>query len=315
MSKPYIVVHGGFHKTATSHVQSILGRNAGHMAKRGVNYVHHRETRKRFTIPTQVNAYEKIGLDWNPKISDPELVKMSKSFFNELKKAGQERIILSDENMAGHCGHCVKRGVLYRWRRQLIKNFAENIRLPVREVHIAVRNYPDFFASAYVEYLRSVSGQWFVSEEQMKRQVLENMPSWLNVLKTIQTFFPDSQITIWKHEDFRKLEPVVLQNLCGPSVDITKLKVPQDANKRPTASGKAVAELLRMIYTEGADQALAQRVDLQEKYPRGKEWGNYDPWTETERAHLTRFYQKDLEEIAREPGLTLISPETVASDA
>jgi len=313
MSDPYIVVHGGFHKTATSHVQSILGRNAGHMAKRGVNYVHHRETRKRYTIPTQVNAYEKIGLDWSPRISDDELGVLSQTFFDELADAGQDRIILSDENMAGHCGHCVKRGVLYRWRRQLIKNFAENIVLPVREVHIAVRNYPDFFASAYVEYLRSVTGQWFVSEEKMKRQVLENMPSWVNVLKTIQTFFPEASITIWTHEDFRKLETTVLQNLCGPSVDISKLSEPKDANKRPTASGKAVAELLRLIYDEGADKALEQRVELQQKYPRGKEWGNYDPWTATEREHLTRFYQKDLQEIAREPGLTLITPQTVAS--
>lgn len=314
MSDPHVILHGGFHKTATSHVQSTLGRNSGYLAKRGVAYVHHRDTRKQLTIPCQVNAYEKLGLDWSPRITDAELAAHSKAFFDPLIASGQGRIILSDENMAGHCGHCVKRGVLYRWRRALIKNFAEQIPLPVAEVHIAVRNYADFFASAYVEYLRSVTGEWFISEEKMKRQVLENMPSWQNVMKTIQTFFPDSRIHVWRHEDFRALEPRLFQNLVGPDVDISKLKPPKDGNKRPTASGRAVAELMRLIYEQGADEALRQRVELQERYPRGADYGGYDPWTAQEREHLTHFYEKDVAELAADPGLTMIRPETVGAD-
>ncbi|MGR3571261.1 hypothetical protein [Brevirhabdus sp.] len=312
MSKPYVVVHGGFHKTATSHVQSTLNRNSGYLAKQGVTYVHHRDTRKQYTIPCQLNAYEKLGLDWSPRISDAELREHARAFFDPLVAKGADRIVLSDENMAGHCGHCTKRGVLYRWRRKLIETFATFIPLEVREVHIGVRNYADFFASAYVEYLRSVSGNSFVSEEKMKQQVLENMPSWMNVLKTIQTFFPDATIHVWRHEDFRALEQVVLGNLCGPGVDLAKLKAPKDANKRPTASGRAVEELLRLIYEEGPDAALRQRVELQERYPRGREFAGYDPWTEQERAHLTRFYEKDIADVAADPGLTLITPRGVA---
>lgn len=309
MTTPYVVVHGGFHKTATSHIQAMLNRNSGHLEKRGVTYVHHRDTRKGLTIPTQINAYEKLGLDWSPRISDAELATLSRAFFEPLIDRAQPRIILSDENMAGHCGHCVKRGVLYRWRRALIENFARNIPLEVREVHIAVRNYADFFASAYVEYLRSVNGTWFVDEDKMKRQVLENMPSWHNVLKSVETFFPGARITVWAHEDFRRLEPVILGNLVGEGVDPAKLKPPKDTNKRPTASGRAVSELLRLIYDRGPDEALAQRVALQEKYPRGAEYPAYDPWTEQERAHLSRFYARDLEEIAGDPAIRFLTPQ------
>ena len=59
--------------------------------------------------------------------------------------------------------------MLYRWRRKLIEVFAAQFPYAVSEVHLGVRNYADFFASAYVEYLRSVTGQWFVDERMMRR--------------------------------------------------------------------------------------------------------------------------------------------------
>ena len=231
---------------------------------------------------------------------------MTAAFFEEVLATSAGRIILSDENMAGHCGHCVKRGVLYRWRRKLIETFAAQFPYPVSEVYLGVRNYADFFASAYVEYLRSVQERWFIDEAIMRRSVLENMPSWHNILKSVVTFFPEAKITIWKYEDFRALDREILQQLCGHGIDASKLKEPKDANKRPTASGRAVAELLRLIHAKGADYALNERVALQEKYPRGDEYGSYDPWTPQERQHLTRTYENDLREIHDNPAIRVL---------
>ena len=305
--RPHLVLHGGFHKTATSHIQSILARNSKMLEREGVSYVHHRDMRKRFTVPVQCNVYNAIGMDWNPKISDQELAGMTGAFFDELLASGPERIILSDENMAGHCGHCVKRGMLYRWRRKLIEVFAAQFPYGVGEVHLGVRNYADFFASAYVEYLRSVQGQWFVDEPLMRKQVLEVMPSWHNILKSIVTFFPGAKVYVWKYEDFRKIDQIILANLCGPEIDVQKLKEPKDKNKRPTASGRAVAELLHLIHKEGAEYALEQRLALQEKFPRGPEFGSYDPWPANERAHLTRVYERDIEDIRANPDINFLS--------
>lgn len=305
---PTIVLHGGFHKTATSHIQSMLARNSKMLEKAGVHYVHHRDTRKRLTVPVQCNVYNKLGMDWDPKISDEELRVMTAEFLDELRVLGARRLILSDENMAGHCGHCVKRGVLYRWRRRLIEVFAEQFPDGVDEVHLGLRNYADFFASAYVEYLRSVTGQWFVDERMMRRQVMENMPSWHNILKSVVTLFPGAKVYAWRYEDFRKMDRLILGNLCGPGVDAAQMKEPKDRNKRPTASGRAVAELLQLIHKEGADHALEQRVALQELYPRGPDYGGYDPWTPEERAHLTRVYARDIEDIRANPDITVVEP-------
>lgn len=306
---PYIVLHGGFHKTATSHIQSTLARNEKLLRRSGVHYVHHRDTRKQLTVPVQCNVYNAIGMDWDPKISDEELRAMTGAFFNSITENAPKRLILSDENMAGHCGHCVKRGVLYRWRRKLIEVFSAQFPSPVAEVHLGLRNYADFFASAYVEYLRSVTGQWFVDESMMRRQVLENMPSWHNVLKSVVTLFPEAKLVVWRYEDFRALNDQILSNLCGPDIDIRGLKAPKDGNKRPTASGRAVAELLQLIHKDGAETALQERLALQERYPRGEEFGVYDPWTRSERAHLTRMYDRDLDDIRANPDITVLEVE------
>ncbi|MEM9911106.1 MAG: hypothetical protein AAF922_10015 [Pseudomonadota bacterium] len=303
-----MVLHGGFHKTATSHIQAILGRNSKRLLREGVFYVNHRNTRKRLTIPIQCNVYNALGMDWDPKISDAELHALTANFFGELYSTGARRIILSDENMAGHCGHCVKRGVLYRWRRKLLEVFAAQFPAGVHEVHLGIRNYADFFASAYVEYLRSVRGQWFVDERAMRRQVIENMPNWHNVLQSVVTLFPGARIVVWRYEDFAQLDQRILSNLAGPDVDVSIFKPPKYSNKRPTASGRAVDELLQLIHRHGADVALPQRVALQEQFPRGEIFGSYDPWAQEERTHLTRIYARDVAAIRENPQIELLDP-------
>ena len=84
VSEPYVVVHGGVHKTATSFVQSILQRNAGRMRKSGVHYIHHRDTRKKFTYPCQLNGYEKLGMNFKTKYSDDKLRKQTRKFFKKI---------------------------------------------------------------------------------------------------------------------------------------------------------------------------------------------------------------------------------------
>lgn len=308
MSEPYVVFHGGFHKTATSHIQSMLNRNSGYLDRRGVLYVHHRKTRKELTVPCSLYVYEQKGMDFRTKYTQTELDQKTSAFFGNLydQKSPPDRIILSDENLAGHCGHCVKRGLLYLWREPLVLAAAAQIPWTVRELHLGIRNYADFFASAYVEYLRSVKGANFTDEPMMRKHVMEHMPNWNKVLKTVVKCFPEAKLFVWKFEDFKHIDMQVLANLCGPTVDASKLKQPKNKNKRPTASGKAVSEMLALIHREGADAAQEHRVALQEKYPRGPDYGGYDPWNAAERRHLTRMYEQDIEDIRRNSDVTLV---------
>lgn len=307
MTLPYVVLHGGFHKTATSHIQSVLGRNEKMLRKGGITYVHHRDTRKELTVPCQLHVYEEQGLDFRTKYSADELKSKTRAFFEDIMAKAPRRVIMSEENMAGHCGHCVKRGLLYVWREKLISTFAAQFPMPVAEVYLGIRNYADFFASAYVEYLRSLGPGHFTDETEMRKQVLAHAPSWHKALGAVMAAFPTSSLTVWTFEEFRQIDHLVLSNLIGPEIDVTKLKPPNDKNKRPSASGRAVAELLQIIHREGVEAAMAQRVDLQERYPRGPEYGGYDPWTPQERAHLMRLYACDVNAIRSDPRIRVLS--------
>ncbi|SHI59125.1 hypothetical protein SAMN05444000_10240 [Shimia gijangensis] len=309
MSDPYVVLHGGFHKTATSHIQSILARNSNMLKRKGTYYIHHRDTRKKLTVPSQFNTYIKLGMKWDPVISDEELVQITTEFFDGLNVPDNTRLILSDENLAGHCGHCVKRGLLYRWHKKLLKTFASQIPWTVKELHLSVRNYADFFASAYVEYLRSVSSTWIIDENLMRLQVMQNVPAWHSVIESMGKCFPDATIFVWKYEDFRTLEGRVLSNICGPEINVKNLKQPKDKNKRPTASGRAVFELLQLMHKDGVESALEHRLELQEQFPKGDQFGSYDPWTHHERAHLGRMYERDLGVIEENPQVRFVWPD------
>ncbi|RKF13516.1 hypothetical protein D6850_14560 [Roseovarius spongiae] len=305
---PYVVVHGGVHKTATSHIQSILQRNAGRLRKSGVYYVHHRDTRKEYTVPAQLNGYEKLGLEYRTKVPDKELAKKATKFFRKIGAGAGERIVLSDENMPGHSGHCVRSGHLYSRGRTLIPIFAQNIPYPVTEVHIALRHYADFFASTFIEFLRSAKGENVIPEAQMKRAVLSNLPSWTGFVDLVLSCFPEAEMTVWRHEDFGALSERVIGNLIGPGFDINTLAEPKRKRGRPSASHRAVQELLIAIEREGGDAALARRVEIQDAYPRGPDYPGYDPWSAAERAHLGRLYEKDLTEIAMRKRVTLLAP-------
>ena len=307
--EPYVVVHGGVHKTASSAVQAVLKRNQGKLLKQGVRYIHHREARLDYTNPVQLNGYLRLGLDFKPNITDDDLKKLVGKFWKNVEAQPGERVILSDENMPGHSGHCVRRGRLYWRRTTLIPAFADNIPYPVREVHIALRNYADFFASAYVEFLRSATGARLFPENQMKRNVLSEMESWTRFLEEVQEAFPQAQLYVWRFEDFKPLFPRIVESISGNVVPHADMAVPKRKRGRPSASHKAVQVMLEEIERFGGDHALARRVEIQEEFPRGPDYPGYDPWSQAERDHLTRMYDRDVAEIRRRLDVTYLEPD------
>ncbi len=292
-----VVLHGGFHKTATTHIQGILKRNENYLRRQGTRYVHHRITRKDFTVPVQLNCYVNLGVPRRRKIYDEKLREMTSAFFSSLTEGDPERLILSDENFAGHCGQCVRGGQLYSYSSNFINVFAREIPFRVSEVHLAVRSYADFFAAAYVEFLRSLQSDTrpfrFVSESQMKKNVLGNEPSWISVLQDVKVAFPSAKIVVWRYEDYSKLSQKILANLCGPKVDIGRLKEPKAKKTRPTATGEAVKKLLALYEVGGLPELVEQRVAIQKRFSRDNGWSRYNPWNENEKTLLEAAYAAD----------------------
>ena len=210
--------------------------------------------------------------------------------------------------MPGHCGHCVRSGLLYARRDTLLPIFASQVPFPVQEVYVAIRNYADFFASSYVEYLRSARGDKVVLEDEMKRKVVSRVPSWTEYLTLVQSCFPNARLMIWCHEDFSILKNKIIGSICS-ALNPSELAVPKRKQERPSASHRAVQELHDLIQTHGSAKALTQRVEIQERYPRGDQYPGYDPWSIQERKHLTRLYERDVEQIKAMDGVIVLEPE------
>ncbi|PRY75059.1 hypothetical protein CLV80_11496 [Yoonia maritima] len=318
MTEPYTVLHGGFHKTASTYLQRILHRNQGFMDKRGVHYVHHRVMRKQFTVPCQENSYLNLGIKRNDIIEAAELRDLTSAFFEPLKERNPERLILSDENLAGHCGHCAKRGALYRFRDAFMSVTAREIPFTVREVHLAVRNYPDFYAAAYVEYIRSLRAisPTVIFPNVMVDRVMNNLLGWNGVITQVQKYFPEAKIYIWKFEDFRddpNMANQIIRNLAGPNIDITKFKTPKDDRRRPSASARAMSEIQNLILSVGIAEAAGQIRNIQEQFPRNAENAGFDPWSDWERKHLSNLYENDIARLGNDPAVTIVKSDPLFS--
>lgn len=307
-----VVVHGGFHKTATSHLQGILRRNSNHLMKREVMYFDHRDVRKNFTVPCQRNARLNAGLATKHKVPDDKLRKMTTEFFAPVLRQSPETLIISDENLYGHCANIARSGALYHFRRRYVRPFVNEIPFDVTDVFLSIRNYPDFFAAAYTEYLRSTKGshgvEWFVSIEETMAKALANPPSWIKLINFTAKWFPKANIHVWRLEDFREISPQILQAMCGNNVQYDKLKLPQKASTRLSPSNRAMQEFVRVRDTVGIKEALESRLELEKQFPKNDANPGYQPWNSEDQAVLSASYDQHWKEICNTSWITTIRP-------
>jgi len=307
-----VVLHGGFHKTATSHLQGVLLRNTNHLAKRGVMYIHHRQVRKNLTLPCQRNANLHAGLSPVPRITDEVLREMTTSLFAPVEHVKPNTLILSDENLYGHCAHVARKGALYHFRKRFVRNFVREVPYDITDVFLSIRNYPEFFSAAYTEYLRSAKGlnaaERFVDIEDTMARVLDNPPSWVKLINFASKWFPKAKVHIWRFEDFRSVSPHVIQLMCGDSIQYEKLRMPKEKEKRPSPSAKAMQEFFRVRHSKGIKEALSARLEIETQYPKNNSSDSFQPWSQEDHAVLSNLYDQHWEDICQIPSINLIQP-------
>lgn len=307
-----VVLHGGFHKTATTYLQRLLEDNEDRLGAQSIYVVPHLKLRKHITFPSQLDAYKALKIHRRTRFSEEELQGFQDAFFKEPLAARPARMILSDENLPGLPAHCVTTGKLYEHRRAFFKAFARRMPLPISDAFFAVRNYADFFASSYVEYLRAATTTTrghMDTPEVMRRRLFAGLPNWGHVFDDFEAAFPGVRIHIWRFEDFRALTPRILAALCGDGIDVTNLAPPKDRNARPSASARAVEELVLMSELEGAAAMAEHAKTVQDMYPQSDDYERFDPWTPQERAHLTALYDRDWQALCEDGRFETLLPE------
>ncbi len=305
------VLHGGFHKTATTYLQRLLEDNDALLGKDSVYVVPHLKLRKHITFPSQLDAYKKLKIHRRTKFTEEQLQGFTDAFFKEPLERKPARMILSDENLPGLPSHCVTTGVLYSHRKAFFQAFERRIPLPITDAFFAIRNYADFFASSYVEYLRAATNTTtgkMETPEMMRRNVFAGLPNWQRVFDDFQEVFPDVRLHVWRFEDFRALTPQILQTFCGDGVDVSKFSPPKERNARPSASARAVEELVLISELEGAAAMAEHAKTVQDMYPQSDDYERFDPWTAGERAHLTALYERDWQALCEDERFVTLKP-------
>jgi len=180
-----IIVHLGAHKTATTFIQNCIKINEQALLKNGVAYIH----------PTAMRT--KLNNCFLPAKFDVEKIKITLSnYFSD----DTQRLIISEENLMG-IPKQIKRGKVYTFKENSIKNIQKTFENHEIEFVLTVRSYADFLPSIYMEFLKMNKFCWF-------RNFIKNLDldsfSWTSQVSEIDAMLkPGNTLTVFKFEEIK----------------------------------------------------------------------------------------------------------------
>ena len=154
---------------------------------------------------------------------------------------GFTTLILSDENISGN-PRLLKDGALYEALERNCFNLRAILpRNAVLEVFFTIRDYGEFFASMYCEYLRHKDFCDF--DSYLENSNYESI-SWVNVHSALASVFGKQHVHLYDFSDFATSGDKLIGALLPEGRAYTELPVDTNANiVRPTFSAAAI-ELL-----------------------------------------------------------------------
>ncbi len=297
-------LHLGFHKTASTHIQRLLDHNHQRFRKDGIYIVPHKKLRNRYTRVTETYANQQIGMDFGEPMSDAEFAQMTQHFWDSIPHQKFERLVLSEENVAGHVGQCVFPGLLYRFPKHYMQYFAQALPRNPTQIDVVIRRYDTFFASCYLEYISSTGAHRYIPVAEMMEKVMINTPSWWDVLQLMAQVFGTARINVWLYEDLRKTMPDLLHSTVGVPAD--RLEKPDEEGRSRASPSKEVHDaFLQVVANKGVEAGLMEWKQLKETIGATK-GSAFEPWSDQDAAHLQRLYTQDIQQIAQDPRFNLM---------
>ena len=285
-------IHLGAHKTASTHIQAILRKNAAELTAAGVTIVRPKEVR------TAVGSVrERMGHPLFPAFGGMPRRRAMRRLAR--LGAGATHLVAADENTLGLCADIVSTGLLYPdagIRTALWQRFRDG---HDTTIYLAIRAYPSFFAAVHAQAGRN--GRY---ERLMPAQAaaLAALPRrWPEVIDEISGALPGAKVILWAYEDYAAVRSEVLMRMTGLS-DLKPVAV--RPMRTPTAAAMtALSEAgLRGHVTE------AQRAEIIAIHPNVKGAAAYSPWTPDQRAYMRAAYAEDLTALKARFGAQFLSP-------
>ncbi len=198
-----ILLHLGAHRTASTHVQGVLGKNLPLLAKAGIG------------APPQMAVKDALTKPMGRRL--PAV----KSGFGRLVKqsglAALDTVIISDENLLGFLNSIFSHGQFYPDTARRMARLRKMLPVVPEKIIIAIRPYESYFASAYGRWL---SPKRMVLPRPLLAELVQNLArGWPDVLADVAAAFPESRLVISEYSPDPRFGPSQLAALLGPLAD------------------------------------------------------------------------------------------------
>jgi len=260
-----IILHLGAHRTASTHVQGVLGKNTALLAEAGIS------------APSQDDVKDALTKPLGTRI--PSL----RAGFGAL--AGLETVVISDENLLGFLNSIFSHGEFYPDTARRLAKLRAMLPVDPVKIVVAIRPYDSFFASAYGRWL--APGRMVLPRATVAELVLGLTRGWGDVLADIAEVFPDSEMHISEYSPDPRFGPAQLNAILGPLAD--KLFYNPDYRWNRSMSARQT-----MLYEQAVAAGDAEKADDIRTWKRFNQPELLDGfWDEATRKALQQRYATD----------------------
>ncbi len=197
-----IILHLGAHRTGSTYVQGVLGKNAALLAAAG------------FGAPDQDSTRATLTERLNTRFPMMPLRGGFARFIADRGLGGAKRLIISDENMLGLLNDIFSHHAFYPHTNARLQRLKRLLPQAPRKVLLAIRPYETFFPSAYGRWLSP--GRPVLPRAAVRDIVLGLSRGWADITADIAAVFPDAELVITEYHPDAGFGRDQLAQLLGP---------------------------------------------------------------------------------------------------
>ncbi len=264
-----IILHLGAHRTSSTHVQGVLGKNTELLAAVGID------------APSQ----EAIKTALTKQIGRAPTAQQGG--FGQLTQAlAPDTVLISDENLLGFLNSIFSHGAFYPDTAARMAALRHRLPVPPAKIVIAIRAYDSFFASAYGRWL--APNRMVLPRAALADLVLGLARGWPDVLAEVAAAFPESALVVREYSPHPRFGPSQLSALLGPLADTLFYNPAYRWNRSMSARQTMLYE---QAITAG-ETATANDIRTWKRFKQPPLLDNF--WDEPTRAALQARYAADI---------------------
>jgi hypothetical protein len=150
--------------------------------------------------------------------------------------------LLSDENLLGSLKSIILGDGLYPDAGPRIQTMAELFAGHEMKVFMSVRNYRDYYPSAYVQNLKRMPQ---LSMADFTKNIRRHDRGWVDVVDNVAAAVGKERLFLWKYEDFASHPSAVFKALV-PGLNVTDKAILEHRPRNPSLSRKALQCVQRL---------------------------------------------------------------------